>query len=376
MDFAFSEEQEEFRATLRRFLDERAPIREARRLMEGAESHDPGVWKRMAEELGLQGLRTAEAYGGQDFGFLELCIVLEEMGRVLFSGPFLSTVCLAAPAIQRIGSPADREALLPGIVRGETLASLALLEDGGDWARREVQLCARPGADGFRLSGSKSYVLDGEQADLILVVARLERTRGADGLTLLAVRADAEGLSSEPLETLDGTRRQARLAFDDVLARPIGTPGAAGLALDRVLDEAAVLLAAECVGGAESALQSAVGYAQSRLQFGRPIGSFQAIKHKCVEVLLEVESARAAVHWAGWVADQPDGDLAEAASVAKSLACDAYLRAAAENVHIHGGIGVTWEADPQLHLKRAKGSEALLGDPVFHRTRLARGMGV
>ncbi len=178
------------------------------------------------------------------------------------------------------------------------------------------------------------------------------------------------------LETLDLTRKQARLEFEDVRAEALGDPGAAAGALARTLDQASVLLAAESTGGAERCLDAAVEHARSRIQFGRPIGSFQAIKHKCADVLLEVESAKAAVYWGSWVADQDEEDLAQAASIAKSLASDAYLRAAAENVQIHGGIGVTWEADPQLYLKRAKTNEELLGSPTYHRVRITRGLGV
>ena len=376
MEFAFSEEQDEFRETLRRFFEETSPSSEVRRLMETHEGFDRGVWKQMAADLGLQGVNIPERYGGQGFGFLELGIVLEEMGRVLFCAPYFSSVCLAASAILNAGSERQKQALLPGIAAGETLATCALLEEHGDWDPHAVTLVARPDGDAFRVSGVKTLVTDGHTADLILVAARLEASAGPDGVTLLCVLSDAEGLGAIPLETMDLTRKQARLEFEDVRAEALGDPGAVAGALARTLDQASVLLAAESTGGAERCLDAAVEYARSRVQFARPIGSFQAIKHKCADVLLEVESAKAAVYWGSWVADQDDEDLAQAASIAKSLASDAYLRAAAENVQIHGGIGVTWEADPQLYLKRAKTNEELLGSPTYHRLRITRGLGL
>ena len=376
MDFAFSEEQEEFRATLRRFFEEKSPSSEVRRLMQTREGFDRGVWKQMAGELGLQGLHTPESFGGQGFGFLELGIVLDEMGRVLFCAPYLSSICLAANAVLNAGDETQKRALLPGIASGETIGTLALVEDEGGWAPESIGLVARSDGDGFRLTGAKTFVIDGASADLIVVAARLEATRGREGLTLLTLRSDAEGVSVIPLETLDLTRKQARIEFADARADALGAPGAAAGALARTLDQACVLLAAESAGGASSCLEAAVDYAKTRIQFARPIGSFQAIKHKCADVLLEVESARSAVCWASWVAEQNEEDLAQAASVAKSLSSEAYLRAAAENIQIHGGMGVTWEADPQLYLKRAKTNEELFGDPTSHRTRLIRAMGV
>ena len=376
MDFAFSEEQDEFRETLQRFFEEKSASSEVRRLMETREGYDAGLWKQMAGELGLQGLHIPEDYGGQGFGFLELSIVLEEMGRVLFCAPYFSTACLAANAVLNAGSEAQKQALLPGIASGDTVATLAMIEEGGDWEPGSIALVARPDGDGFRLSGVKTPVTDGHTADLIIVAARLEATQGRDGLTLLSLRSDADGLRAMPLETLDLTRKQARLEFADVRADTLGQPGAAGDALARTLDQAAVLLSAESAGGAEQCLHTAVDYAKVRVQFGRPIGSFQAVKHKCAEVLLEVESAKAAVYWASWVAAQNEEELAQAASIAKSLSTDAYLLASAESIQIHGGIGTTWEADPQLYFKRAKTNDELLGSPTYYRSRIIEGMGV
>jgi len=374
MNFAFSDEQEEFRSVLRRFLDEKSPTSEVFRLMETSEGRDPAVWKQMAEELGLQGIRIPEAYGGHGFGFLELCIALEEMGRVLLCAPFFSSVCLAANAILNTGSEADKSSLLPGIASGETVATLAVLEDGGSWDAQGVRMEFRREGDDYLLTGAKKLVTDGALADLVLIAARQPGTSGDDGLSLFAVNAGAEGLTSTPVDPLDATRKLADLELSGVRAKLLGEEGAAGPGLARTLSQAAICLAAESAGGAQRCLDSAVAYAKQRVQFGRPIGSFQAIKHKCAEVLLEVESAKVTAYYASWAAEN-DEDLTLAASLAKSCCDDAYERAAAENIQIHGGIGFTWEASPHLYFKRAKANATLLGSPYYHRARIAEQKG-
>jgi alkylation response protein AidB-like acyl-CoA dehydrogenase len=376
MDFAFSDEQEEFRDTLRRFFEEKAPSAEVRRLMETSEGYAPGVWKQMAEELGLQGIHLPEEYGGQGFGFLELGIVLEEMGRVLFPSPFFATVCLAANAILNAGSDAQKQALLPGIAAGETLASLALCEDSGRFDAAGVGLEAVPDDGGYRLDGHKSFVIDGHVADCLVVAARLAGSAGTDGVTLLTVRAADPGVAATPLETMDEIRKQARIEFSGARAEILGEPGAGWPPLARTLDQANIMLAAEMLGSSQKCLEMAVEYAKVRMQFARPIGSFQAIKHKAAEVLLEVELAKSAGYYSWWVADEREEELAEAASLAKSVCADTFLLAAAEGIQIHGGIGFTWEHDAHLYLKRAKGSEILFGDATAHRARLATQQGL
>lgn len=379
MNFAFSDEQEEFRETLRRFLEERAPIGEVRRAFGSADGFDRTLWKQMAGELGLQGLAIPEAHGGQGFGFLELGIALEEMGRALAGGPFFATVCLAARALGHGADEAARRELLAPIAAGASVATLALAEAGGRPDPDAIATRAERDGSGWRLRGEKGFVPDGAVADLLLVAARRPGTRGARGLSLFAVRGDAEGVRVEPLPVLDPTRRQARLVLADAPARLLGEEGAAWPALARTLDEARVALAAEMVGGAARCLETAVEYAGTRLQFARPIGSFQAIKHKAAEVLLELESARSVAYWSWWVAAQGGDDagvLAEAASLAKAAAAEAYLRAAAENLHVHGGMGVTWEHDAHLHVRRAFCSDVWLGDARSHHVRLAERLGL
>jgi alkylation response protein AidB-like acyl-CoA dehydrogenase len=374
VNFAFSEEQEAFRAELRRCFEEHAGPPAVFRAMESAEGFDRALWKRLAGQLALPGLHIPETHGGQGFGFLELGSALEESGRVLFPSPILSTVCLAANAILNAGSEAQKRALLPGIAAGDTLATLALLEPDTEWDAASVGLPATASADGFRLSGSKRYVTDAATADVILVAARLEGAQGLDGIGLFVVQRGAPGLRVTPVEALDATRKLAHLTLEDVAAEPLGEPGGAGPALAKTLDQARVLLACESAGGAQHCLDSAVAWAKQRVQFARPIGSFQAIQHKCAEVLLEVASARSAAHFACWAAEQDEG-LALAAAMAKSFCDEAYLRASQENLHIHGGVGFTWEAEPHLYFKRAKASETLLGAPAYQRSRIAQALG-
>jgi alkylation response protein AidB-like acyl-CoA dehydrogenase len=376
VDFAFSDEQEQFRETLRRFLAEAAPMAEVRRTMETPEGFDKALWKRMATELGLQGVHLPESYGGQGFSFLELGIVQEELGRALVPTPYFSTVCLSANAILNAGSEADRRVLVPALASGERTASLAWLESSGGWDLESVSVECRADGGSFVLDGVKTLVSDGGCAELLLVVARLPGTRGEEGITLLCVDRGASGVKLEVPPSLDPTRRQARLELAGARAKAVGRPGSAGRALVQTLSEATVCLAFEMIGGAARCLEMAVAYAKSRVQFARPIGSFQAVKHKCAEVLLELELARSAVYYAGWAAAESRDDLALAASVAKAAGAEAYLRAAAENIQIHGGVGFTFEYDPHLYYKRAKASEILLGDPALHRARLAGRLGL
>ncbi|HTX63808.1 MAG TPA: acyl-CoA dehydrogenase family protein [Acidimicrobiales bacterium] len=342
MNFAFSEEQEELRRSVRRFLADKSPEAEVRRLMATTEGYDPAVWAQMADQLGLQALAVPEEYGGAGFGFVELVIVLEEMGAALLCAPFFSTAVLAAHALLTGADEKAKARWLPGIASGETIATLALTEDSGHWDPGTVELDARRDGNGWVLEGHKSFVLDGHLATLVLVVAR-----GPDGLSLFSVAGEAAGLTRTPLSTMDQTRKQARLEFSGTPAELVGEPGGAG-----------------------------PGIAKTRIQFGRPIGSFQAIKHKCADLLLEVESARSAAYYAGWVAAEDTDELPLVASLAKSYCSETYFHAAAENIQIHGGIGFTWEHDAHLYFKRAKSSELLFGDPAYHRELLAQRIGI
>ena len=367
MNFAFSEEQEELRKTVRSFLDQKSPETEVRRLMETDEGYDPAVWKQMGEQLGLQGLIVPEEFGGSGYSYVELGIVLEEMGRALLCAPYFSTVVLAANTLIHSGDESAKADYLPGIASGDTIATLAFTEPSGKWDEAGITLPATKKGDDWTLSGTKSFVLDGATASLILVAARTGK-----GVSLFGVEGDASGLTRTALSTMDQTRKQAKLEFNGTPARLIGTEGDGWKTLSTVLDLAAVALAAEQVGGAQKVLDMSVEYAKVRIQFGRPIGSFQAIKHKCADMLLEVESAKSAAYYGMWCASEMNDELPSVASLAKAYCSEAYFHSAAENIQIHGGIGFTWEHPAHLYFKRAKSSELLFGDPTYHRELLAQ----
>ncbi len=376
MNLAFTEEQEEFRRSLRRYFADHFDAKRVRQWMATDEGFDRELWRKTNAELGLSSIPFPERYGGQGFGFVELGIVFEEMGRRLVPGPYLSSVVLAGGAIRNAASEAQRKALLPGIASGESIACLALTEPDGRWDLGGIRMEARPEGRAWRLDGTKSFVLDGHVADLVVVAARIPDSEGTDGIALFTVPGHAQGLRRTSLPTLDETRRQARLDFDGVEVEPLGEPGRGAAGLGKTLDQAAVALANEMVGSAQHVLDVSVEYAKTRVQFGRPIGSFQAIKHKCAEMLLSVETARSAATYAARAAALDTDELPIVASLAKAHCSEALLHCAAECLQIHGGVAFTWEHDAHLYLRRAKSSELLLGDAAFHRELLAQRIGI
>jgi len=371
MNFAFTDEQEELRKTVRSFLEAKSPEAAVREQMETDTGFDPAVWSQMGEQMGLQGLAIPEAYGGSGYTYVELGIVLEEMGRALLCAPYFSTVVLAGNTLIHSGDEAAKKAHLPGIASGETIATLAFTEPSGKWDESGITMAATASGGGWSLSGTKMFVLDGHTANLIIVAARTGK-----GVSLFAVDGNASGLTRTALSTMDQTRKQAKLEFANTPATLIGTEGEGWKVLSTVLDLAAVGLAAEQVGGAQKVLEMAVEYAKVRVQFGRPIGSFQAIKHKCADMLLEVESAKSAAYYGMWCAAEMNDELPSVASLAKAYCSEAYFHATAENIQIHGGIGFTWEHPAHLYFKRAKSSELLFGDPTYHRELLAQRIGI
>ena len=371
MDIVFSDEQQELRATVRAFLEQKSPESEVRRLMETESGYDPAVWTQMATQLGLQGLAVPEAYGGSGYSFVELGIVLEEMGASLLCAPFFSTVVLAASTLLRSGDEAAMAEWLPGIADGSVIATLAHLEDSGRGGEADVAAVASATGDGWSITGTKSFVIDGHVADLVLVAARTEA-----GVSLFSVRGDAPGLGRTRLETLDLTRTQARLQLDQVPATLVGVDGQGWALLADVFDLAVTGLAAEQAGGSQRVLDMAAAYAGERVQFGRIIGSFQAIKHKCANVLMEVELAKTAAYNAVWTAAEAPDELPEAAAIAAAFCSEAYVFAASENIQIHGGMGFTYEHPAHLYLRRAKSSELLFGLPSEWRERLAVLVGI
>jgi alkylation response protein AidB-like acyl-CoA dehydrogenase len=379
LDFAFTEEQEELRAAARAFLADHSSSEAVRRAMASELGFDAELWKRIGCELGWTSVHIPEACGGSGLGYVELVALLEVMGEWLLCAPFFSSVCLAANAILAAASEAQQREWLPGIAAGRTLAALAFAESGGTGETSPCETTARRDGRDFVLAGRKRHVLDGHCAELLVVAARSPGSAGDRGISLFAVPAATRGVEHRALPTMDPTRRLAEVELRDVrvpASALLGDEGAAAPALARALDLAAIALAAEQVGGAQRCLDMAVDYAKQRVQFGRPIGSFQAIKHTCADMMVAVESARSAAYYAGCVAAEGGEDLARVASLAKAWCSEAYFRCAADALQVHGGVGFTWEYDVHLHLKRARAGESFLGSPAWHRERVARSLGL
>ena len=367
--FVFTDEQQDLRDMVRRFLAEKSPVSEVRRLMATEAGYDPAVWAQIGH-LGLAGLTIPEKYGGAGRGPVEQLIVCEEMGAALLCAPYLASAVLVACALQASGDEAAQADLLPAIASGQTIATLAVPEEDGSWSLDELHVTARRSGDRYLLDGRKSFVLDGMIADLILVAASSD-----DGPALFAVDGpgdgSAPGLSRQAMQTLDMTRKQAVLTLNGTPGRLVGQAGAAAEIVAQAIRGGVLALAAEQVGGAQRCLDMAVAYAKVRHQFGRVIGSFQAVKHMCADMLLEVESARSAAYHAAWRAADGAVDLPLAASLAKAYCSEAYFHVAASNIQVHGGIGFTWEHDAHLYYRRAKSAEVMLGTPASHREIVA-----
>ncbi len=364
MSFALRPEQLEFRDTLRRFFEDRSPPAEVRRVMETHEGVDPGLWRAMTDELGLPGVMISEEQGGQGFGIEELAIAMGELGRSLAPCPFLGSVVLAGRLLAHAGGEAC-EARLAEIAAGR-IASLAVVE-ADSFSLADASMRAREGGSApyWTLEGEKTYVLDGHHASLLLVVAR-----DAEGaLALFDVDPGASGLTRERLRTVDRTRRLARLRFENTPARQLAT----GIedALERMAVEAQVALSADSVGGMETVLETAVAYAKERTQFGRAIGSFQAVKHKLADLWILVEGARTATREATLALAEGRDDAALLSSIARAYSSDAYAQATFDNIQVHGGVGFTWEYDAHLYLRRAQFAARFLGSAADHRARVA-----
>ncbi len=367
MRFSFSAEQDEFRTSLRRALEARSPTKEVRRLMATENGFDREGWQKLNQEMGLTAVHIPEAYGGSGFGFGELGIVLEEMGRNLLCAPYFSTAVLATTAILNAGTEEQKKALLPRIASGEVTATLAFSEDSGLNDAASVAMTATPSGGTYRLDGTKSFVLDGHTADLIVVLARKAGSTGEAGLSFFTVDGRAAGLERRALKTMDETRKLARLTFKGVEARLLGAEGQAAPAFARTMQQIVICLANEMVGGAERLREDALAYVKMRMQFGRSIASFQTTKNKAADMLVDVEMAKSAAYYAAAALDEGDDDLAAIASLAKATAAEAYLQTAIHAVQMHGGIGFTWDNDTHLWFKRAKSSEILFGDANHHR---------
>ena len=361
MDFAYSRDTEELRSSLRRFFADKAPLSAVRAATGTDLGYDPTLWRQMSDQLGLPGLHLPEEHGGSGTGLLEPAVVLEETGRALTSSPYLACL-LASLAVLRLGSEQSRAELLPGLAAGTLVATPALLDLAG--AGTTVALSR---GEGVTLTGRKTLVEHGHSADVLLVSAVL------DGETsLFVVKGDAPGLRRTRQQALDLTRPVAEVHLDGTPGVLLGRTGG----LDEIVDLACALLASEMVGGTEACLEMATAYARTRLQFNRPIGSFQAVKHRCAEMLIALDGARAAAMYAAMVADQDSPELASIAPLAKAEASDAFTFAAGWTVQVLGGIGFTWEQDAHLYFRRAWSDAALYGGPAAQRARLADRVGL
>ncbi len=375
MNFAFTEEQELIRDSARKFLAEHATSERARAVMESDSGYDEALWANIAQEMGWAAMVVPEAYGGLGLGMVELVILQEEMGRRLACAPFFATSALAGQAVLFQGNEDQKSDLLGRIAAGELSASLAFSEPSMGWNLEDINATWRQDGDGFVLNGVKRHVVDGLDTDLLIIAARKEGSKGCEGLSLFALEGTLDGMACTRLVTMDQTRPQAQIELNNVSVSGsacLGAPGTAADALDKTLNIAALALAAEQVGGAQECLDKTVEYVKERVQFGRPIGSFQAVKHKCADMMVEVESARSAVYYAACIVDEGTDELAEVASMAKAYCSDTYFKCAGDAIQLHGGIGVTWEHDAHLYFKRARASRSYLGDPAYHRERVAK----
>ena len=366
-----SEEQELIRSTARQFLEDRLGLDKVRHLMRSEEGFDPVLWKEMAE-LGWTGLGIAEEHGGSGLSFIEMGVLLEEMGRLLTPGPFFASAVMATTTVRELANPHQQAELLPSLASGETIATVAIFEEARNWSPESPETTATRQGDGWVLNGRKRSVLNGADADLLLVTAA-----SGDEVGIFAVDASLDGVVIEPEPVLDLTRRQSAVTFDAV---PVDGEARLGVGdssagLRKVLAVATAGLAAEQVGGAQTCLDMSVDYAKTRYQFGRPIGSYQAIKHRCANMLMKVEHSRSTVHHAVRVTDHPE-ELAIAAPLAGSVASEAYVWVAGETIQVHGGIGFTWEHDAHLYLKRAQASSLLFGGPRHQRDLMGRAIGI
>ncbi|PLW70425.1 acyl-CoA dehydrogenase family protein [Pseudohalioglobus lutimaris] len=380
MEFAFTEEQEMIRDTAAAFLAEVSTSEAIRQAMATERGYDAELWQRICGEMYWQAIHVPEAYGGMGLGYVEVVAMMEQMGRYLLCSPFFSTVCLASNALLVLGNEEQKSQWLGKLCTEGLTATVAFNGGVNRWDAQCVTATYRRDGDAFLLNGDYRYVIDGHTSDLIIVAAREEGTSGEQGVSLFLVPADTEGVSSSWLPTMDQARKQASLQLVDVALSAGALMGEAGNgwpALATVIDLASVALAAEQVGGCQQLLDMTVDYTTERVQFNRPIASFQAVKHKAADMMLQTEVARSGVYYAACVAQEAlaGGELAselpEAASVAKSYCSDAYFAIAGDALQLFGGVGFTWEYDVHLYFKRAKSSEHLLGNGAAHRERLA-----
>jgi alkylation response protein AidB-like acyl-CoA dehydrogenase len=374
MDFAFSEQQELLRTSARQFLERECPFDMVRRWNDDPQGYSPDLWQKMAA-LGWMGLVLPETYGGSGLSFADLTILMEEMGRVLLPAPFFSSIALGALTLLETGSDEQRRQLLPRLVRGEIKVCVAVLEADGRYDPRGISMRASIRGNRATLNGLKLFVVDAHVSDYIICVARTRGGRDPEsGISLFVLDITSPGIACTPLIGIDQTRRLCEVSFTRVgvsLDAMLGGRNAAWPTLQQALDKATVALCAEMVGGAEKAMEMCVDYGKTRVQFGRPIGSFQAVKHKIADMKVWVENAKSVVHYAAWAVDHNAPEASRAASMAKAYCSEMYTQVTADGIQVHGGVGFTWDHHMHLFFKRAKSSEVLLGNTTWHRERTA-----
>jgi alkylation response protein AidB-like acyl-CoA dehydrogenase len=376
MDIGFSEEQELLRDTARKFLDGECTTRFVRQMMATEAAVTPAFWAQLADN-GWLGISFPEEAGGSGLGLLDLVVLMEEVGRAVMPGPYPATVLLGGAAIVEAGSPAQRQEWLPRLAAGEAKATLAVTEANARWDAAGIAAThAREAPGGFVLNGAKMFVPDAHLADVLVVAARSrDGSTLEDGISLFLVPREAAGVSVKVLPSIDETRKLCEVRLDNVQVPRdalLGELHQGWAPLARVIDRAAVALSAEICGTAQRVLDITVDYAKMRVAFGKPIGSYQGVKHKCADMLVEIENAKSLTYYAAWAIDEGDPEAAMAVSMAKAAASDAGRKVCAAGIQLHGGIGMTWEHDLHLYLKRAKADEVAFGDAAWHRERIAR----
>jgi len=374
MDFELGEEQVMLKTSARDFLENECPKQLIRDMMEDEKGYSPELWKKMAE-LGWMGLAFPEEYGGVGMSFLDLVVLLEEMGRALVPGPFVPTVVLAGQPILAAGTEEQKQLFLTKITNGDMIMTLALMEPSGGLEASDITVKATPNGDSFVIDGTKLFVPDAHVADYLLCVARTrDGPNKEEGITLFLVDTTTAGIRAEVLTTMTG-EKLCEVVFHNVAVPKeniLGELDQGWPIIKRVLDVATVAECAWMIGGARWVLETAVDYAKERIQFGVPIGSFQAVQHKCANMACEVEGATSITYYAAWAVSENDPGITLAAAMAKAWCSDAYTHIAAEGIQIHGGIGFTWDHDMHLYFKRAKASEVTFGDGDYHGEKVAK----
>jgi alkylation response protein AidB-like acyl-CoA dehydrogenase len=371
MDFGFSQEQELLRATARKFLENECKSEFVRERMAEPAGVTDDFWKKLGEQ-GWLGLVYPEEYGGTGLGFVDLTVLMEEMGRAVMPGPFFSTL-LGGLAIMEAGGADQKKEWLGKISDGQAKATVAWTEPSARWDAAGVTTTAKTAGGGYALTGTKLFVPDAHLADVIVVVARTsEGKRPEDGVSLFVVPKGAKGLSVKLLPTMDQTRKLCEVKLDDTPAALLGPKDGGWAPLERVVQRATVALCAEMCGGAQKVLDMTTDYAKIRIAFGKPIGSYQGVKHRAADMLVDVENAKSLTYYAAWAVDENVPEAALACSMAKAYTSDAFRKVSGAGIQLHGGIGFTWEHDLHLYFKRAKSSEFTFGDATYHREKVAQ----